>query len=151
MTQCREGHLFCLDCAKNYASAQVGQGKYQLNCMDGSGCKAEFPRTEIMRFVDDKMLLALDKLQQEAELRLADMDDLETCPFCEFAAILGPIEEDKEFRCENSECGEVSCRLCKEKSHIPKTCEEFKRENTTLNARHAVEEAMTAAMVRTCK
>jgi TRIAD3 protein (E3 ubiquitin-protein ligase RNF216) len=45
---------------------------------------------------------------------------------------------------------EVSCRLCREKSHIPLTCQEYAKENR-LSVRHTVEEAMTEALVRKCK
>jgi TRIAD3 protein (E3 ubiquitin-protein ligase RNF216) len=48
--------------------------------------------------------MALERLQQEEALRVAEIDGLVQCPFCDYAAICGPIEEDKEFRCQNPEC-----------------------------------------------
>jgi TRIAD3 protein (E3 ubiquitin-protein ligase RNF216) len=76
----------------------------------------------------------------------ANLDDLEDCPFCEFKAIYPPPEEDREFRCLNPDCEKVSCRLCKGETHIPKSC----KEAAVVPERRLVEEAMTAALVRTC-
>ena len=43
----------------------------------------------------------------------------------------------------------MSCRLCKAKSHIPLTCDEFKKENG-ISERRVIEEARTEALIRTC-
>ena len=43
-------------------------------------------------------------------------------------AISVPVEEDRCFRCHNPECEEASCRLCKAKTHILMSYEEFKKE-----------------------
>lgn len=102
MTQCFEGHLFCIDCARKNAENEVGQGRHRLLCM--AGCKSEFPRQEALRFLDEKLISALEKNAQEEALRLADLEGLTKCPFCDFAAICQPIEFDKEFRCCNPEC-----------------------------------------------
>ena len=75
--------------------------------MDGSRCTATFSRQERERFLDAKSIEKLESLQQQDEIRLADLQNLSTCPFCDFAAICPPIEEDKEFRCHNPECEEV--------------------------------------------
>jgi TRIAD3 protein (E3 ubiquitin-protein ligase RNF216) len=56
------------------------------------------------RFLDDKTILALSKLQLQEALRVADLDGLVQCPFCDYAAICDDIEHDKEFRCQNPEC-----------------------------------------------
>ena len=117
--------------------------------MDGSGCKAEFAKEQIQRFLDQKTMDTLERLQQQDEIRLADLDDLTSCPFCDFAAICAPVEEDREFRCANPECEKVSCRLCKQETHIPLSCEAHAKENK-VTIRHAVEEAMTEALVRSC-
>jgi len=117
--------------------------------MDSSGCKAEFAKEQIRRFLDQKTMDTLERLQQQDEIRLADLDDLTSCPFCDFAAICPPVEEDREFRCANPECEKVSCRLCKHETHIPLSCEAYAKENK-VTIRHAVEEAMTEALVRSC-
>lgn len=43
----------------------------------------------------------------------------------------------------------MSCRLCKAKSHIPLSCDEFKKENG-VSERRIIEEARTEALIRTC-
>jgi len=144
-----EPHFFCLECAKRNANSEIGKSKYKLVCMDGSGCKAEFEKEQVRRFLDVKTRDTLERLQQQEEIRLADLDDLTSCPFCDFAAICPPVEEDREFRCANPDCEKVSCRLCKLETHIPLSCEANAKENK-VTIRHAVEEAMTEALVRSC-
>ncbi|KAL9115297.1 MAG: hypothetical protein Q9187_007324, partial [Circinaria calcarea] len=117
--------------------------------MDGSGCKAEFGREQKHRFLDPQTIALLERLQQQDEIRIADLADLERCPFCDYAAICPPIEIDKEFRCSMPNCERVSCRLCKNDSHIPLSCKEYRRENG-LTERHVLEEAMTSALIRPC-
>lgn len=113
------------------------------------GCDAGFSRDQMLVFLDEKSFIALDRNEQEAVLRIAGIENLESCPFCPYAAEYPPVEVDKEFRCEAPDCEKVSCRLCKLETHIPKSCEENAKENG-LSIRRQIEEAMTAAMVRTC-
>ncbi|PWW73084.1 hypothetical protein C7212DRAFT_347250 [Tuber magnatum] len=149
MTHCNDLHFFCLDCARRNAETEVGRGHHKLSCIDGSGCKAPFPRGQMLRFLDAGTLSALEKIEQEDALRIADIDGLVKCPFCDYGAICVPPQVDKEFKCQNPDCMEISCRLCNQKSHIPLTCQEYAKDNK-LNARHRVEEAMTEALVRKC-
>ncbi len=144
-----EPHYFCLDCAQRNASNDIGSSRYELRCMHESGCTATFSRQQRTRFLDAKSIEKLECLQQKDEIRKAELPNLATCPFCDFAAIYPPVEEDREFRCYNPECAEVSCRLCKLKSHIPLTCEESKKENG-VSERRVIEEARTEALIRTC-
>lgn len=99
--------------------------------------------------MDEKTKIALERNEQEANLRLAGIENLASCPFCPYAAEYPLIEIDREFRCMAPECEKVSCRLCKLESHIPKTCEENAKE-AGLSIRRQVEEAMSAAMIRKC-
>lgn len=117
--------------------------------MSVDGCDASFSRDQMIEFLDEKSFIALDRNEQEAMLRMSGIENLASCPFCPYAAEYPPVEEDKEFRCEHSDCGKVSCRLCKAETHIPKSCEEYARENG-LSIRRQIEEAMTAALIRTC-
>jgi TRIAD3 protein (E3 ubiquitin-protein ligase RNF216) len=95
------------------------------------------------------MVIALERNEQEANLRMAGIENLASCPFCPYAAEYPPVEVDKEFRCEAPECERVSCRLCKLESHIPKSCEEHARE-VGLSVRRQIEEAMSEALIRKC-
>ncbi|KAL4787889.1 hypothetical protein BJX76DRAFT_248307 [Aspergillus varians] len=144
-----ELHLFCFTCIRRSADTQIGLMKYTLQCFDVSGCQAPFSRSQLKEVLGSLTMEKLDSLQQEYEIQQAGLEGLEDCPFCSFKAVLPPVEEDREFRCENSSCKVVSCRLCKEKSHIPMTCEEFRKDNG-LSERHRVEEAMSNALIRKC-
>ncbi|KAI9836388.1 MAG: hypothetical protein M1819_001418 [Sarea resinae] len=151
MTHCNglDTHFFCLECARRNAEVEIGRSRYEVKCMDGSGCDGEFDRQQIARFLDRKTVEKLERLRQQEEIRLAGLDDLSNCPFCDFAAIYPSVEEDKEFRCENPECQKVSCRLCNVETHVPLSCEEYAKDNK-VTVRHLVEEAMTEALVRSC-
>ncbi|KAL5048160.1 hypothetical protein BDW71DRAFT_25897 [Aspergillus fruticulosus] len=142
-------HFFCFTCIRRSADTQIGMMKYTLQCFDISGCQAPFDRRQLKEVLSPSVIEKLDSLQQEDEIRKAGLEGLEDCPFCSYKAVLPPIEEDREFRCENSSCKVVSCRLCKEKSHVPQTCEEF-RKDKGLSERHQVEEAMSNALIRKC-
>ena len=140
-------HFTCFDCITTYIKSEVGEASCRVMCT--AGCGAGYAHAQL-HLLDDKQLLEkLEQLQQEKDIRDAEIDDLEECPFCDYKAILPPIEEDFEFRCANSECEQVSCRRCKAASHIPKSCEEHAKDHK-LDSRHKIEEAMTAAMVRKC-
>lgn len=44
-------------------------GRFELVCLDGSGCATPFEESEIRRFLDDKAFKLLDKLRTEHELK----------------------------------------------------------------------------------
>ncbi|KAL2011185.1 hypothetical protein VTN00DRAFT_3903 [Thermoascus crustaceus] len=142
-------HFFCFSCIKNGAEAQIGIMKYEMKCFDVSGCSAGFNRSRLSEAVGPSVMAKLESLQQQDEIAKAGIEGLEDCPFCEFKAICPPVAEDREFRCRNPECERVSCRLCQDETHVPKTCEEAKKERG-IPERHLVEEAMSEALIRTC-
>ncbi|CAI4210908.1 unnamed protein product [Parascedosporium putredinis] len=55
-------------------------------------------------FLCARTAAALDRLEQQASIRMAGLDNLTSCPFCPYAAEYPPVELDKEFRCENPDC-----------------------------------------------
>lgn len=112
-------------------------------------CPGSFLAAERKSYLDGKTISALDRLEQDAVLREANIENLASCPFCPYAAECPPPEEDKEFRCQNPHCRVVSCRLCNKETHIPKTCAEAVADNRD-SARHQIEEAMSEAMIRKC-
>ena len=117
-----------------------------MECLDVSGCKACFSRESLIAVIGLSVVAKIDSLQQQHEIMKANLDGLEDCPFCEFKAIYPPPEEDREFRCLNPDCEKVSCRLCKQETHIPKSC----KEAAGAPERRLVEEAMAEALIRTC-
>ncbi|KAH9807824.1 RING finger protein [Teratosphaeria destructans] len=140
-------HFTCYDCITTYIKTQVGDSRCNVLCT--AGCQAAYPPNQLNQLQDKQLLAKLAELEQEKAIRDAGLEDLEECPFCDYKAILPPIEEDFEFRCANPECEKVSCRRCKSISHIPISCEQHAKDNK-INTRHKIEEAMTAALIRTC-
>ncbi|KAF2764972.1 hypothetical protein EJ03DRAFT_221617 [Teratosphaeria nubilosa] len=140
-------HFTCYDCITTYIKTQVGDSRCNVLCT--AGCQAGYPPNQLNQLEDKQLLAKLAELEQEKAIRDAGLEDLEECPFCDYKAILPPIEEDFEFRCANPECEKVSCRRCKSISHIPVSCEQHAKDNK-INTRHKIEEAMTAALIRTC-
>ncbi|KAK8156267.1 hypothetical protein IWX90DRAFT_228017 [Phyllosticta citrichinensis] len=142
-------HFFCHGCANMYVSNEIGQRKCRPKCMDTGGCDAEFSRGQLKAFLDDKVFETLERLQQQEDLRNAGIEDLDECPFCDFKMICAPKLVDREFRCLNEDCAVVSCRLCRQETHVPFTCEQASKDKK-IDVRHKVEEAMTAALIREC-
>ncbi|OLN98060.1 E3 ubiquitin-protein ligase RNF216-like protein 2, partial [Colletotrichum chlorophyti] len=142
-------HFFCIECARRNAETVIGISKYELVCMSMDGCAAGFSHSQRQKFLDEHLTAALDRIEYEAVLRMSGIENLETCPFCPYAAEYPPVEHNREFKCDNPECEVISCRLCREETHIPKTCEEAARESG-IGARREIEEAMSAALIRKC-
>lgn len=140
-------HFTCFDCATAYVKSEVGDSRCRVLCT--AGCGASFARAQLHLLEDKALLEKLEQLQQEKDIREAGLDNLEECPFCDYKAILPPIDEDFEFRCANQLCEKVSCRRCKAVSHIPMSCEEHAKDHK-LSSRHKIEEAMTKALIRNC-
>lgn len=150
MVQCGEGHLFCSPCLVRQAEmAAYDAAKTDLRCMSmGGECSAPFPWSQVERAIPEKLREKLSERQSSDVLRQANVEGLVQCPFCNFGAIV-ENEHDREFRCYNEACGKVSCRLCKEESHIPLRCNEVEK-NAETKERLAIEERMTIARVRHC-
>lgn len=131
------------------AETAIGLSRYELHCMSMDDCSGTFSHSQRLLFLDEKLTAALDRIECDAVLRMAALENLERCPACDFAAEYPPIEENKVFECMNPECGRKSCRLCRQDFHIPLTCAQAALESG-YSARKEIEEAMSAAMIRTC-
>lgn len=79
------------------------------------------------------------------EIKRANLDGLETCPFCDFAMIVP--ENEKIFKCINQDCLIESCRECRHKSHIPLRCSEIEYDED-VRRRTYIENKMTEALTR---
>ncbi|EME78572.1 uncharacterized protein MYCFIDRAFT_87855 [Pseudocercospora fijiensis CIRAD86] len=101
-------HWTCFECATTYIKTQVGDSRCKVLCT--AGCGSGFAHAQLHLLEDKQLLAKLEQLQQEKDIRDAGLEDLEECPFCDYKAILPPVEEDFEFRCANPECEKVSCR-----------------------------------------
>ncbi|WVW79864.1 hypothetical protein I302_101834 [Kwoniella bestiolae CBS 10118] len=148
MVQCAEGHLFCRECASTHAETKLGEQSTSILCMDQSDCTSAFPESELRRCLSEKSLQLYHRLKQAKELEQAEIEGLESCPSCPYAAVIDNPDE-KLFRCMNEECGQVTCRGCGKKEHIPRTCAEVEAD-VKLNHKHTVEDAMSEALIRKC-
>lgn len=148
MVQCPEAHLFCKSCMSSYASNLLGEHNPNIVCMDQSGCKLLFPQSELERFLAPKLLELYHRVRQRKDIEAAGLENLEECPFCDYKCVI-ENEMEKLFRCENVDCGAVSCRECKKPDHLPKSCKEVESDKQ-LDVQHIVEEAMTRALMRNC-
>ncbi|KAF9917338.1 hypothetical protein BX616_001325 [Lobosporangium transversale] len=151
VAQCEEGHLFCLQCSRRGAEVELGYQRTVLKCMT-SGCTAVFSDSEAIKFLSKPVFQGLLRARQQNELKMAGLDSLVECPFCTYAAVV-ENDDDKEFRCQAPKCRKVSCRLCKARTHVPLSCEEYRKErekNNVLSAQHKVEEQMSQALIREC-
>ncbi|KAJ9501458.1 hypothetical protein H2202_003252 [Exophiala xenobiotica] len=142
-------HYFCYGCVEGLADNQVGLMKYEMKCMDPTGCTADLVMEDVGKAVP---ILTFDRLEmnrQQAEIMAASIDGLEKCRWCAYQAICDTVETDPVFVCLNPECKRATCRKCNKDSHLPKTCEESKRDND-LGGRHRIEEARSEAIMRKC-
>lgn len=112
MIQCPEAHLFCTSCMTSYCSTLLGEHNPNIVCMDQSGCKLLFPESELRRFLSPKLLELYERVKQRKDIEAAGLENLEECPFCEYKCVIDN-DMEKLFRCENAECGAVTCRTCK--------------------------------------
>ena len=171
LVACRdEGHLFCVDCLRRHAEervfgigsfggggkqgrggAEAGEGeapeRNEITCMHMDGCESGFPLELLRKALPAKVMEKYNELQATRALEIAGMEGLARCPRCGFQAVLDPAQ--MVFLCPVETCRFESCRKCGEPSHIPLRCEEVEKE-VEADGRKKVEEAMTAARVRTC-
>ncbi|KAI8992736.1 hypothetical protein BD414DRAFT_482028 [Trametes punicea] len=148
MIQCPEAHLFCTSCMMTYAETKLGEHDSRIVCMDQSGCKLPFPESELRRFLTPKLLELYERVKQRKDIEAAGLENLEECPFCDYKVVI-ENEQERLFRCENEACGAITCRQCKKPDHLPRSCQEVS-EDRKLDIRHAIEEAMTRALMRNC-
>ncbi len=142
-------HYFCYGCVEGLANNQVGLMKYEMKCMDSTGCTADLVMEDVGKAVPILIFDRLEMNRQQAEIMAASIDGLEKCRWCAYQAICDTVETDPVFVCLNPECKRTTCRKCNRDSHLPKTCEESKRDND-LGGRHRIEEARSEAIMRKC-
>lgn len=116
--------------------------------MDSSGCEAGFSELALRKLLDPKTLQAYETLVRSKDLQSAAIEGFETCPYCDYG-VCNDNPEDKLFQCQAPECGIVSCRKCRAPNHLPESCQAAAA-SRRLDRRHAVEEAMTEALLRRC-
>lgn len=137
--------LFCRSCIKKSCEIAFGEGRNTFNCLNN--CPEEFPLQTLQSILSPKMFTKITQKKTYEEIKAAGIEDLETCPFCDFASI--PNEQDKIFKCLNPDCMKESCRNCKEPNHIPLRCDEIEKDEN-VKARVYIENKMTEALLCKC-
>ena len=149
---CGGGHLFCRDCLRNYVkSILFGVGKSTLACL-GEGCEASFSTSDL-GFIDQKSMRSLEERQQKEMLALAfghvKDERLHHCPSCNFPCLVPASTQ--QFVCY--QCKKESCQYCgvdwKKHMDYGYVCDDVEGDDES-KIRKKTEEAMTAALVRTC-
>lgn len=153
MIRCTDGgHPFCEACVQNQVGSQLYLLNTDIRCMDTStpGCPSSFPVATLRHHLPAPLLSLYDNIVQRKEIKEANLEGLEECPFCDFACIIEtPLEMMPVFHCGNLQiCGAASCRICRTKSHPGRSCRDV--EMITSCDRKRVEEEMTKALIRTC-
>ena len=123
----REGHLFCVDCLKQYVESQIfGVGNlgvdratkkpaHELKCFHGE-CLSGFDRRTLEKALPERTLKKYDEIQFNISLQAAGLANLVTCPKCGFQAEL-PYDQ-KFLVCPVETCKYESCRECGEPAHV---------------------------------
>ncbi|XP_046582259.1 uncharacterized protein LOC124289685 [Haliotis rubra] len=147
LSACADGHLFCRECIRRSTESALGEAKTKFPCLTGE-CEFDIPLTVLQEVLTSAMFSRMLSRLQEEEIRLAEIPDLVSCSFCNFATIMSD-PSDKVFRCLNPECLKETCRLCKEPNHVPLKCEEVEKQGET-SMRTYIENRISEAMLRTC-
>ncbi|UJR37235.1 hypothetical protein I4U23_029944 [Adineta vaga] len=147
MVECTVGHLYCRNCVRTHIDVCFKEGKCRFACVESS-CPGEYTMRLVSELLPPKDLKRLNRRIQEENIRQAEIDGLECCPYCPYAVIVDN-PDDKIFRCLNPECMKETCRLCKEPNHIPLRCDEVEK-GMELEMRKFIEEHVTEAMIRKC-
>lgn len=142
-------HFFCHTCVATFADIQVGLLKYEMKCMGVDGCISELSREYVGKAVPIGTFDRLELNRQQAEIMAAKIEGLEQCPFCNYKAICDSVDKEPVFECQNPDCCRSNCRKCHKDNHLPASCEDNARAKS-LSARHLVEEARSAAVMRPC-
>ena len=67
------------------------------------------PLSALLPLLPAAMTATMQRREQQQQLRSANIDNLESCPACDFAIII-ENEEERVFRCLNPNCLKETCR-----------------------------------------
>lgn len=155
-------HFFCQPCMKQYVEVSlIGSGRAQPECFATVSelCTGTIEMAYIKAAVDPRSATRLESMQQQNDLREAfdatgaGANDcavpgrLEQCPGCEYQAWTDDHSKATLFECQNPDCRQITCRACREKAHWGVSCKATKAKPTIA---HAVEDALSDRLIRTC-
>jgi TRIAD3 protein (E3 ubiquitin-protein ligase RNF216) len=84
-------------------------GAHFVRCMAEDCDAGRLTLGALQMVLEGKTLQLLVKRAQQDELRSANLANMDSCPFCDFAMIIDN-ELERLFRCLNPECLRESCR-----------------------------------------
>jgi TRIAD3 protein (E3 ubiquitin-protein ligase RNF216) len=84
-------------------------GAHFVRCMDSECTAGQLSLATLQTILPGKMLQLFTRRMQREELRAANLGDIDSCPFCDFAMIIDN-ENERLFKCLNPECLRESCR-----------------------------------------
>ncbi|KAF5278107.1 hypothetical protein FQR65_LT03623 [Abscondita terminalis] len=142
---CKNACIFCKECVKTGAETVISNGNLEFPCL--ADCGSEFSIPTLQMVLDSVVFSRMAQRKQMEEIKRANIDDLETCPFCEYATI--PPPDSKIFKCLNEDCMKESCRECRHVAHIPLRCNEIEYDED-VKMRTYIENKMTEALLRAC-
>lgn len=152
--QCSLGCWFCGTCVKRWAESQLfGSGRSGIKCFstEKDSCSGTFSDVVLQLCLDAKVYKRYSERSALEAVSAALGDRLASCPRCGVGVEVG--EGRKTLLCAVPGCGFLSCIGCKREAHVGETCDAFaakESEDAETVARQRVEEAMTAAKVRSC-
>ncbi|XP_061166926.1 uncharacterized protein LOC133175819 [Saccostrea echinata] len=127
LSQCCNDHLVCKSCVERQVKKVISPDNQetQIPCPT-NGCETYIPESQASKVLPSLIMELLEeKVNKKAMESITKMEDLHSCPFCEF-----PVAVDhglKKFLCPNPDCVKLSCKYCKklwnEKDH--KSCTAF--------------------------
>ncbi|KAG5653918.1 hypothetical protein H0H81_009275 [Sphagnurus paluster] len=129
MISCHENHIFCETCVASHAENLIAVHKAVIKCMSTDDCDATFSADALRKSLPPKSMALWERLNQRREIEAAGVQ-LDNCPFCDWGCVI----DDERVTILN---------------HYPQTCEEAEEEKK-LQGQHAIDEAMTNALMRKC-
>ena len=141
----RAAHTVCEGCVRHLVQARIGEGSAKpLTCLaGGAGCKAPLPHKAVAQALASPVRRQRDAIVARAELMRANIEGLQSCPFCPYSCVKPALFTDapEVFQCEHPTCGKRSCTRCKGEilPNKPHACPESEETD-----------ALTDAVIRDC-
>lgn len=113
ISQCCGDHLVCKTCVEKQAKRVISLDSQdtQISCPT-FGCNTYIPDSQASKVLPSLIMELLEeKVNKKAMESITQMEDLHSCPFCNYPVA---VDHDlKKFSCPNPDCEKLSCRFCK--------------------------------------
>lgn len=113
ISQCCSDHLVCKTCVEKQVKRVISLDSQdtQISCPT-FGCTTYIPDSQASKVLPSLIMELLEeKVNKKAMESITQMEDLHSCPFCNYPVA---VDHDlKKFSCPNPDCEKLSCRFCK--------------------------------------